>query len=152
MDLNKDYKQIYTHTLKDYNELSGKVVDKIAFTDDGYHDENMFIITFTDKTFIAIGVRYRDLDNHDDEPQIEDYYVMPPKCMNGGDFGCHLWIDNKTSEIHYDKWIQILKDFDIWQMSDSEVTEVIEKNKKAEEEREYQQYLRLKEKFEKKQV
>ena len=149
MTLNKEYKQIYAHCLKDYNALAGKTVDKVAFTDRGNHDENMFIISFTDKTFIAIGVHYRDLDNHDDEPEIEDFYVMDPNCVNSGNYDCHVRVDSEGN-LHYDKWIQILKDFDLWHMSDEEVVSIIERDRKREEEREYQNYLRLKEKFEKK--
>lgn len=148
MQLNKEYKQIYAHSLKDYNELSGKVVDKVAFTDRGCHDENMFIILFTDKTYIAIGVCYKDLDAGDDEPQIEDFYVLDPKCVNGGDYHCHTYF-HEDGTITFDKWITILKDFKIWELPEDEAIKIIEDNKKREEDREYQQYLRLKQKFEK---
>jgi len=147
MKLNKEYKQIFAHSLKDYNELSGKVVDKIAFTDRGCTDENLFIILFTDKTFIAIGTHYKDLDAGYDEPQIEDFCVMDPKCVNGGDYHCHTYFHDDGT-ITFDEWITILKDFGIWELPKDEVVKIIEENKKREEDREYQQYLRLKKKFE----
>lgn len=146
MKLNKEYKQIFAHTLKDYNELSGKVVDKVAYTDRGYSDENMFIITFTDKTFIAIGVRYKDLDNGNDEPQIEDFYVIDPQCCNGGDYRNQFYV-HSNGKITFDRWITILKDFNIWDLPEDEALKIVEDNKKKEEEREYQYYLKLKEKF-----
>lgn len=146
MKRNKEYKQILVHSLQDYNELSGKVVDKVAYTDRGYSDENMFIITFTDKTFIAIGVHYKDLDAGDDEPQIEDFYVMDPKCCNGGDYRNHLYV-HSDGKITFDRWITILKDFNIWNLPEDEALKIIEDNKKKEEEMEYQYYLKLKEKY-----
>ena len=162
MKLNKEYKQLrvnsFTGTRKrpdgmyeqymDYDALKGKVVDKVAFTDRGCSDENLFIITFTDKTFIAVGTHYRDIDDHDDEPQLENYCVMDPNCVNGGNYECHCWVGS-DGKVIFDEWITILKDLGIWEMEDDEVIKIIEEDKKKEEEREYQQYLRLKEKFEK---
>lgn len=151
MELNKDYKQINLHEFsgykKDYNALSGKVVDKIAFSDRGSQDENIFIITFTDKTFIAVGTHYKDLDANDDTPQLEEFYVMDPRCVNCGNYSCHVHVTDK-GEVIYDEWIAILKDLDIWKMEDDEVLTIIENDKRQKEEWEYQQYLRLKEKFE----
>ena len=148
MKLNKEYNQISVYNLKDYDQLKGKVVDKVAFSDRGYSDENIFIITFTDKTFIAVGVHYKDIDAGNDEPQIENFYVMDPKCVNGGDYHCHTYFHDDGT-ITFDEWITILKDFGIWELHEDEVVKIIEENKKREEDREYQQYLRLKEKFEK---
>lgn len=151
MKLNKEYKQIFAHSLKDYNELSGKVVDKIAFTDRGYTDENLFIILFTDKTFIAIGAHYKDLDAGDDEPQIEDFYVMDPNCINSGNYDCHMYV-HSDGRISFDRWITILKDFGIWELPEEEALEIVKESKKKEEAREYKEYLRLKEKFDSKSI
>ena len=151
MELNKEYKQISLYEFsgyrKDYNALSGKVVDKIAFSDSGSHDENIFIIIFTDKTFVAAGAHYRDLESNDDEPQLENFYVMDPKCVNNGDYRCHVRV-SRDGEVHFDEWITILRDLGIWKMTDEEVLKIIEENKKKETEQEYQTYLRLKAKFE----
>ena len=152
MELNKEFKQIHLHEFsgyrKNYDALSGKVIDKIAFSDSGNHDENIFIITFTDKTFIAVGTRYKDLEAHDDEPQLENFYVMDPKRVNNGNYGCHVRV-SKDGEVRFDEWITILRDLGIWKMSDEEVLKIIEEDKKKETDREYQTYLRLKAKFEK---
>ncbi len=151
MKLNSEYKQIFTHQLKNYDDLKGKVVDKIAFTDRGHHDQNMFIILFTDKTYIAIGTHYKDIDAGDDEPQLEDFYVMDPGCVNGGNFDCHHWVDRTTNTVHFDPWITFLRDFGIWDLPEKEATDIINRDRQKEDEKEYQQYLRLKEKFENKQ-
>lgn len=148
MKLNKDYKQISVYQLKDYDALKGKVVDKIAFTDRGSYDENMFIITFTDQTFICVGTHYKDLDNHDDEPQLENFYVMDPMCVNCGNYGCHTYV-HSDGTVTFDRWIEILRDLKIWEMPEEEVLEIIERDKKNQEDREYKEYLRLKEKYEK---
>lgn len=148
MELNKEYKQIHVSNIKDYDVLKGKVVDKVAFSNRGYSDENIFIILFTDKTYIAIGTHYRDIDAKDEEPQLTDFWVMNPLCLNGGNFENHLWVDKKTNEIHFDQWITFLKDFGIWNLSEDEVKNIINQDKEKEREQEYQQYLRLKEKFE----
>ena len=148
MELNKDYKQISVYNLSTYDDLKGKVVDKVAFNDRGNTDENMFIITFTDKTYVAVGTNYRDIDSGDDEPQLENFYVMEPKSLNFGDFRHHCWVGS-DGKLEYDRWMRILMDLGIWHLDDNLVQSIIENNKKCEEEREYQQYLRLKEKFEK---
>lgn len=150
MKLNKEYKQIFVRHLNGYDALKGKVVDKVAFTDRGYHDNNIFIILFTDKTYIAIGTNYRDIDAGDDEPQLEDFFVMDPGCVNGGNFDCHHWVDRTTNTIHFDPWITFLRDFGIWDLPEKEALGIIKDANKKEEEREYQQYLKLKEKFENK--
>lgn len=150
MKLNKEYKQIFAHNLKDYEALKGKIVDKVAFSNSGSHDENIFIISFTDKTYIALGTQYRDIDANDEEPQLTEFWVMNPSCLNGGNFEHLSWIDRKTNKIYFDPWITFLKDFGIWNITEDEVKDIIKKDKEKEEEREYQLYLRLKEKFESK--
>lgn len=148
MKLNERYKQISINSLKDYYDLKGKIVDKVAFTDRGYADENIFIITFTDHTFIAVGTHYKDIDSGDDEPQLENYWVMDPQCVNSGNYENHCYVRDDGT-LKFDRWIEILRDFGIWELSEEETLEIIERDKKKEDEREYQQYLRLKAKFEK---
>lgn len=148
MKLNNEFKQISVYQLKNYDQLQGKVVDSVAFTDRGYADENMFIITFTDKTFICIGTHYKDAESGCNEPQLENNYVMDPACVNSGNYENHCYI-KPDGTIKFDKWIEILRDLHIWELTEDEVKEIIEKDKQKKEEREYQQYLKLKEKFEK---
>ena len=149
MKLNENYKQIHVCDLeKDYDALKGKVVDKVAFNDRGYADENMFIITFTDQTFVCVGTHYKDLDNHDDEPQLENLYVMDPNCVNGGNYENHCYV-RSDGTVKFDRWIEIFRDLNLWEMSEKDVLSVIERDNKKREEREYKEYLRLKEKYEK---
>ena len=149
MELNKDYKQIFLHGNSDYNLLKDKVVDKVAFTNTGDYDTHMCIITFTDKTFIALGVIYNDLENYKDAPKLSNEFIIPPQNWNNGNFRLYMHVDS-NNKIIYKPYIQILKDFNIWQFTDEEELAIIEKHKKDKEDYEYKEYLRLKEKFENK--
>lgn len=144
MELNKDYKQIFLHSDSDYDLLKDKVVDKVAFTNIGDYGTHMCIITFTDKTFIALGTGYDE-----DEPQLGNEYIIQPQNWNSGNFRHFMQVtgDNK---IIYSPYIRILRDFNIWQFTDEEELAIIEKHKKGREDYEYREYLRLKEKFENK--
>ena len=144
MELNKKYKQIFLHNDSDYNLLKDKVVDKVAFTNTGNYDTHMCIIMFTDKTFIALGIGYDDEDL-----KLDNEFIIEPKNWNSGDFHLYMHV-NSDNKIIYSPYIRILRDFDIWQFTDEEELAIIEKHKKEKEDYEYQQYLRLKEKFENK--
>jgi hypothetical protein len=76
MELNKDYKQIFLHSDSDYDLLKDKVVDKVAFTNIGDYGTHMCIITFTDKTFIALGTGY---DYDDDDPKLFNEKIITPQ-------------------------------------------------------------------------
>jgi hypothetical protein len=144
MELNKDYKQIFLHSDSDYDLLKDKVVDKVAFTNIGGYDTHMCIITFTDKTFIALGVGY---DYDDDDPKLFNENIITPQNWNSGNFR-HFMQVNSDNKIIYSPYIRILRDFNIWQFTDEEELAIIEKHKKDREDYEYKEYLRLKEKFE----
>lgn len=152
MDINRDYKQISVRSFSgdrtDYNALKGKVVEKVGFTDRDSYDTQMLIITFTDKTFICVGVRYNLSDFHMNEPQLENYDVLPPQNVNNGDFNGHTYVDI-DGNIRFETWIDILREVGIWQFTDEDALSIMKRQKKEEEEREYRNYLRLKKKFEK---
>jgi hypothetical protein len=146
MELNKDYKQICLRNDSDYNLLKNKVVDKVAFTNTGNYDTHMCIITFTDKTFIALGTGY---DDEEDDPKLGNEFIIAPQNWNSGNFRLYMHV-NSDNKIIYSPYIRILRDLNIWQFTDEEELAIIEKHKKDKEDYEYQQYLRLKEKFENK--
>lgn len=147
-----EYKQISleqlktTHGVCNYDALKGKVIDKVAFNNRGERDEQALTIIFTDKTFISVGFDYIDFSTGSDEMQLQDYWVDDPSCYNFGDFGCHV-VDN-NGELRFDRWIQILIDLGLWELSMEEVQNIIEQKAKEKEKREYEEYLRLKTKFE----
>jgi hypothetical protein len=151
MELNKEYTQINVNNFsghnKDYNSLSGKVIDKVGFTNCGDYDCQMLVITFTDKTFIAVGPDYNDDECRKDEPKLENQYIPDPRCLNNGDYHCHSWTD-PDGKLHFEEWIDILRDLGLWIFTDEDAKAIMDRNAKAEEEREYQNYLRLKKKFE----
>lgn len=148
MELNKEYKQIFLHSDSDYNLLKDKVVDKVAFTNTGDYDTHMCIITFTDKTFIALGIEYDE-----DEPKLSNEFIIKPQNWNHGNFRLYMQVYmqvNGNNKIIYSPYIRILRDLNIWQFTDEEELAIIEKHKKEKEDYEYKEYLRLKEKFENK--
>lgn len=144
MELNKEYKQIFLHAPDDYDLLKNKVVDKVAFTNTGEYDTHMCIITFTDKTFIALGVVYDD----EGDPRLGNEVIIEPQNWNSGNFRLYMHVDS-NNKIIYRPYIRILRDLNIWQFTDEEELAIIEKHKKDKEDYEYKEYLRLKEKFEK---
>lgn len=138
--------RLNTHGVCNYDALKGKVIDKVAFNNRGEHDEQALTIIFTDKSFISVGVGYVDFES--DKFELQDNWIVDPLCYNsGGDFGCHVWVDN-NGNLHFDRWIQILKDLGLWELSIEEAQSIIEQKAKEKEKHEYEEYLRLKSKFE----
>lgn len=146
MELNKEYKRISASACKDNADaLNGKIVDKVIFKNNGNADENIFIIMFTDKTYIAIGTHYRDIDKGDEEPQLKDFYVIDPSLYSSLESFTYL---DKDGSLHFYGIAKILKELGIWKISEEEVAKQIQISKDKEEAREYAKYLELKKKFE----
>ena len=133
--------------VNDYDTLKGKVVDKVAFTNTGYEDEQMFIISFTDDTYVCIGIDHKEGDNNDEQPYLNDFWVMDPKIVNGGNYDGLVKVKSDGS-LKFDRWIEILRDFGIWELPDDEVKDIIERDKKRKGEWEYKRYLSLKQEYE----
>lgn len=125
-------------------ELAGKVVSDIAYhTSDSYLDTNQVIVTFTDDTFIAFGIEREDGDpvltnNH--FPPLESYGFYPP-----------YRTDYESGEVKFEHYIQQQIDLGVVKpMSEERLKQLIEAEQDKRKQRDYQQYLRLKEMFEKK--
>ena len=146
MERNNEYRQIILHG-GDGSHLSGKVVDRFAFSEGSSYNTSFLVVTFTDKTYIAVGIEY----DENREPLVDDYRVEEPWCIDSGCFDCHSWVGS-DGKLHFDKWIQVLKDLNLWNITEDEAKEVIERKRKEYRKREYEEYLRLKEKFEGKEV
>lgn len=125
--------------------MSGKTVDKAAYNyDSEYLDKNQFIITFTDGTYVAIGIDKRDsylssdliLDNKSIVP-LESYSPYPD-CYVDANGGVHL-----THDVCQQIALGIIEPLSI-----EKIKELLEAEKRKTREREYAQYLRLKAKFE----
>ena len=121
-------------------ELKGKVVQDIAFCDTG---EQHFTMVFTDDTYISIGLDY---DEDYDECKICDNYISEPICINDGELDS--WVDD-SGNLHFDKWCQELIRLGIWEVTEDEVKDIIKRKEAEKEKREYEQYLKLKAKYEK---
>jgi hypothetical protein len=139
--MKRNKKQIKFEFFSDYEErLKGKVISGVAFCNT---DEQHFTITFTDDTYISIGLDY-DEDNR--EWRLCDNCIDEPSCINGGRLDS--WVDD-NGNLHFYKWCQELIRLGIWNVTEAEVKALIDKHKAEEEKREYETYLRLKEKYEK---
>lgn len=143
MDINEEYRQISVNELS-YDFLKGKIVDKVAFVNRGSYEYQMLIITFTDNTFLAVGPNYNDSN----EPGLADQWIEAPQCFDGGDYSLHSWVDNE-GKLRFEDWIEALRSLGIWKFTNEDAKDIMEKKAKEYEDREYRNYLRLKEKFEK---
>ena len=125
----------------------GKVVEKVGFAKSNCESKQMFLIMFTDKTYICIGLQ---VPEHEDEDyKLCDHLIYDQSVYRNQLEIYHAWpLDDGT--IQYDTWVQMLIDFGMYKMDDETTRRIIEEHKRAEEEREYAQYLRLKEKYENK--
>lgn len=124
------------------NDLSGKTVKEIAFHLGRYHmDENQVILTFTDDTFIAFGIE-RDEDDimlvNNHFPPLESYGIYPPHKVDANGNVC--FEDYIQQQIN----LGVIKP-----MSEERLKQLVEDYNNKQRERDRQQYLRLKEIFDK---
>ena len=146
MEKNEEYKQIYLGQKDDVNKLEGKVVDKVSIVQDKtYSDQNEVLITFKDKTFIALSLDDRASDDCVDYHYvIENEYVCHPSCYNNGKLDHTV---NTDGTIRFFPKVQRRIDLGIWNVTEEEVQKLIAEYEKRSEQYEFQQYLRLKKKF-----
>lgn len=131
------------------NPWAGKVVERAGFTNKGYTDESVFLIKFTDGTYVSLGIEVDD--NNDDIYHLSNKYIPPMKCYGSDGMGIidhHCYIDDK-GRVVFDPWCRLMIDFGFWEISDEEVKRLKKENDERKEKCEYEYYLRLKEKFEK---
>ena len=119
--------------------LKGKVIRDVAYSNDT-RGEQYLVITFEDNSFMGV-----ELASDGYETTLEDFYLANPECINGGELDSY--IDTKGNVV-LSPWDQQLVDLGLWEVSPDDIKKMIEFHKKQEEEREYKEYLRLKEKFE----
>lgn len=131
------------------DKLQGKVVDKVGFCKDDDQYKQMFVIIFTDKTFIAIGI-----NDDSDEEEGHDIYKLTNKWIYNGELyknsvSCFSsYIDSSTGKLVFDTWVDMLIKLGLWNFTEEECQKIREEHTKAQEKREYAQYLVLKKKFE----
>lgn len=145
----KGYTQLSLHDIdwsyydnRDGKKWAGKTIEKAGFVNRGERDEQMFLILFTDKTFVCCTYNYKD-DNSDEIILQDNWIYEYPKETLAEYHSCIL----RDGSIQFDLWVQMLIDFGFYELTPEEVKEIKERNKKAIEEREYKEYLRLKEKY-----
>ena len=126
--------------------LSGKVVDKCAMYNDGREDDQILIITFTDGTFMCIGIGY---DEDTRSYRMEDNWLTYYNDVDDLIVKYHAKRDI-NSGVKLDSYGELLREFGLITITDEQVTEIVERLDKERREKEYQLYLKLKEKFENK--
>lgn len=132
-------KQIYLRSGYN-NELNGKVIDKVSFYFDGKNcTTGELLITFTDNTYILLSPQW---DNEEAEYTLQNDYIQP---LNELSSHPGYVIDN---EFHWDGQFQRYIDCGIVEFDENIMKGWVEAAKKRAEEYEYQQYLKLKEKYE----
>jgi len=146
----KDYKQISIHDIdwgyydnRDGKKWAGKTIERAGFVNRGERDEQMLLITFTDKTFICVTYDYED--NESNRLVLQDNYIYEYPKETLAQY--HSYINN-TGNIEFDLWVRMLIDFGFYELTEEEAKEIREEKERLEREREYNEYLRLKAKYE----
>ena len=145
----KGYKQLtlndvdwYREENRTKNPWKGKVIERVGFCNRGDYDDKMLIILFTDKTFLAI-----ELERDEDEFQFADAWMYDIWDGHEGAearYGC--WVDSNR-KVHLGTKIQMMVDLGLWDFTEEDAERIRKEEKRKEEEREWQNYLRLREKF-----
>lgn len=133
-------KQIYLKNREDIKKLNGLTIKDVSFYNNVSESAPHLAITFTDGSFIYIGIEenYREeLLFVDKTPVPIKNYIMPPG---------HVF-DRKFI---YRKNVEELIRLGIVEPDDEYAKSRVEDNERLKEEREYQQYLELKKKYENK--
>ena len=136
--MRKEMKQIYLEN--DKRPLIGKTIKDMSYLPTDENSKSL-IITFTDDTYIYVEIFY-DNDRHDDI--LENGCVIPIENIDGGAPGSVY-----GGEFHYYKFLQEQIRLGLVEENKEYSMRKVEEQKKRDEEREYQEYLRLKAKFEK---
>ena len=139
----------YGQPNKLHPEFRGKVVKDILLTYKAYDDDHDYlIITFTDNTYLAFGIKHTDKDDLAFNCISESH--MPDEENWKRIASSHMYKDDKTGEYKLYDYMQTLIDIGLYDFTADDIRAAKEKHDKEAEYREYQYYLRLKEKFENK--
>ncbi len=128
---------------RENNPWKGKVIERAGFID---KDENLLIIIFSDKTFLAVELEHVD----DDEIAMTDAFMYDITDQAESEVkygGC--WVDDKDN-VHLSLKIRMMVDLGLWEFTEEDAAKVLKNSKKKTEDYEYNLYLKLKEKFENK--
>lgn len=151
----KGYTQLTLHDIdwayldnREGKKWAGKTIEKAGFVNRGEMGEQMLLILFTDKTFVCITFdNYTDPETDIEEVKLQDRWIYEHSNLKESLSNYHSYID-RDGNIQFDLWVQMLIDFGFYQLTEEEAKIIREKTIKAREEREYAEYLKLKEKYE----
>lgn len=132
----------------DNKVLIGKTIKDISFLNTDFAHDSQLLITFTDDTFIGLTIEGED-DKYN-YPHFENYYPIPLNCYNGNVVG-YTYTDFVTNQANFRYYPFISEQIRLGLIEDDKesVMQRIEEEKKRADKRDYEEYLRLKEKFEK---
>lgn len=152
----KEYTQLALHDIdwsytnnREGKKWAGKVIEKAGFVNrSGSTEEQMFLVLFTDKTFVCVGLEHDDREGAcPDDMMLTDNWIYDYRNLKENLAEYHCYVDD-SGKICFDVWVQMLLDFGFYKLTEKEALEIRERKRKDTEAREYREYLRLKEKFE----
>lgn len=126
------------------DKWAGKVVDKVGYINCGDEDDQMLLILFTDKTFICMGLERKD--ELSDEFRLTDKWIYDQNEYNDSLELYHSWVHD-DGHVSFDLWLEMLIGMGMYHLTDEEVKRIKDEHARNEEEREWSNYLRLKERF-----
>lgn len=122
------------------NELSGKTIDKVSlFVDNCECYNGELLITFTDDTYILLAPEY---DNDQDEYILENSDIQPLNEKSSVPGNIYNGV------FRYDMYFQRYVDCGIIDIDTDLLKKWVDDAERRKEDREYNEYLRLKKKFE----
>lgn len=150
MKINEEYHQIRLNPYnQDENELcNGKTIENIRFSTDGSHTTNFLIITFTDKTYIAIGIDYDEDECQNYDPYLKNYFLQPTYNSNIIKDIVEKYSYIKDGKLCFVRWVEYLRELNLLNINKREIQNIINQKRNKEESILYEQYLKLKEHFE----
>lgn len=128
------------------NKLIGKTIKDISYDRDTREEESWIIVIFTDGTYIHIGVDedYISSDNDDMMHQLSNCRAKPLNCYSI----VPGFVDEEKNKVVYCNMIKEQLRMGLINDDEEYAMKSIQDYEKRRDEREYKQYLRLKEKFE----
>lgn len=122
--------------------LDGKTVERIGIIKGHATPERRYlIITFTDKTFVCL----RATIDEDGLEILQDAHITTPKMMSNAGLVDYYDEDNTP---HIKLFAQMLCEFGLWTIDEEEIKKERQMRQDLQSRLEYQEYLRLKAKFE----
>lgn len=120
-------------------KCKGKVVENCGYIE----DEEIFIITFTDKTYIMLSPSTNDYDD-----PVLTFKALPDISQYSQYFYDNNFKFDSCGNMVIEPWVNMMIDFGLWNADPDAIKKSQEASRLAHRKRDYQRYLELKQKFE----